>query len=108
MYVSGAPIAPLFSMQDHLLQAVWIRREQIRTYETLINVLASGIPANPDITKRIDELTQDYFELVIPGSKEAKKHADETFAERTSKALADVAYMLSRSGNGKMTKVKPL
>lgn len=110
MYVTGAPTAELFSMQDHLLQAIWMRREQIRTFETLINVLASGISINPDITKEIDRLTQDYFELVLPGSKAAKKNSDRTFAERTNRALAEVASLLSQSGSGKMntSKLKPL
>lgn len=52
MHLEGIPLAPLGTLQDSLYQAVWTRREQMRIFETLINVLASGLSLNPSVSKK--------------------------------------------------------
>ena len=73
MHLEGIPLAPLGTLQDSLYQAVWTRREQMRIFETLINVLASGLSLNPSVSKKIEKLMDEYINLVIPGAEQAKK-----------------------------------
>lgn len=103
MYIEGYPLATLNTMRDGLLQAIWVRHKQTHIFEVLINVMANGLALNPDISKRIDELTTEYIELVIPGSREARRRSDRDFAERTSKALSEVAKLLAEGGSGKIS-----
>ena len=94
MHLEGIPLAPLGTLQDSLYQAVWTRREQMRIFETLINVLASGLSLNPSVSKKIEKLMDEYINLVIPGAEQAKKKADEAFVTKTASALSDVAKLL--------------
>lgn len=95
MYLSGFPPPPLFSLQDSLCQAVFIRREQFRIFETMIGVLTAGLSLDPKLATKIENLMTDYIDLVIPGSKESKKREDEQFVEKTAKALGDIAALLA-------------
>lgn len=106
MYLEGRPLAPLGSIRDTLLQAVWLRREQFRIFETLINVFASALSLDPKLTTRIESISEDYINLVIPGSKELKKKDEEAFIAKTANALNDVAALLA-GYEGNKIKVGP-
>lgn len=100
MYLEGRELHDIGSLRDSLTQAIWVRQRQIRVFETFVNVMANGLSINPDVSKNIEKLTSDYLELIIPGSKEAKRYNDEEFAARTNKTLSDVAKLLAGSSNG--------
>lgn len=108
MFLSGIPLPPLGSFQESLCQAVWIRREQFRIFETMINILASGLSLDPQLSKRIERLTDEYIDLVIPGAKEVRKRSDEAFIAKTANALADVAKLLSKHPGNKMPTKRPI
>jgi hypothetical protein len=76
---------------------VWLRREQFRIFETLINILASGLSLDPKLSKRIEELTDEYINLVIPGTKEIRKKNDSAFIAKTHNTLNEIASMLANS-----------
>lgn len=95
MYLEGAPLAPLGTLQDTLLQAVWLRREQFRVFETAINVFASALSLDPKLSKKIEELNDEYINLVIPGTKELRKRNNEAFVAKTANALDEVTKLLS-------------
>lgn len=97
MYISGCPVHEIGTLQDSLCQAVWLRREQFRIFETLINVLASGLSLDPKLSKRVEELTDEYINLVLPGTKELRKNNDSAFVEKTHQILNDIAAMLAAS-----------
>lgn len=102
MYIEGIELAELNSLRDGLLQAIWVRTRQARIFETLVNVMANGLSINPDIAKRIDELTSEYVDIVVPGTKKTKADNDLAFAERTNKTLSAVAKLLAGGGSGKI------
>lgn len=95
MYLEGAPLAPLGTLQDTLLQSVWLRREQFRVFETAINVFASALSIDPKLSKKIEELNEEYINLVIPGTKELRKSNNEAFVAKTASALDEVTKLLS-------------
>lgn len=76
---------------------MWLRREQFRIFETLINILASGLSLDPKLSKRIEELTDEYINLVIPGTKEIRKKNDSAFIAKTHNTLNEIASMLANS-----------
>lgn len=78
-----------------IMQALWLRESQIHAFETLINIFANGLSINPDISKRINTLTDDYLELRIPGSKEVRKQNDNDFIAESAKTLNEVTQLLS-------------
>lgn len=95
MYLEGAPLAPLGTLQDTLLQAVWLRREQFRVFETAINVFASALSLDPKLSKKIEDLNEEYINLVIPGTKDLRKRNNEAFIAKTANALDEVTKLLS-------------
>lgn len=113
MYLARAPLAPLNTLQDALLRSIWTRREQFRIFETLIGVLANGITVNPEVSKSIEDLSNDYIDLVIPGTKEAKRRKDKEFAAKTATALNDITALLMNhaektKNKNRQNTVKPL
>lgn len=103
MYLEGAPLAPLNTLQDTLLQAVWLRREQFRVFETAINVFASALAIDPKLSKKIEELNDEYINLVIPGTKELRKKNNDAFVAKTANALDEVTKLLSGYKGNTMT-----
>ena len=103
MYLEGRPLAPLGTIRDTLLQSVWLRREQFRIFETLINVFASALSLDPKLTSKIESISEDYINLVIPGSTELKKKNEEAFIAKTASALNDVAALLAGYEGNKVT-----
>lgn len=94
MYLNNCPLAPLNTLQDTLLQSIWIRREQFRVFETMINIFANGLSLSPKLSERIEKLSNEYIELVIPGTQAAKKENETKFIERTASTLEEVSKLL--------------
>lgn len=88
-----------------LSQAIWSRREQAKVFATAINVLASGLSLNPQVSTKIESCMDDFINIVMPGAKEAKKKADENFIKKTASALDDVARLLQKH-NSKISTFK--
>ena len=74
---------------------MWLRREQFRVFETAINVFASALSLDPKLSKKIEELNDEYINLVIPGTKELRKRNNEAFVAKTANALDEVTKLLS-------------
>lgn len=75
----------------------------MHAFETLINVFANGLSINPDISKKITDLTNDYLELRLPGSKDLRKKNDDAFIAESAKTLNTITQIL---GNYKGNKIK--
>lgn len=102
LYLSSFKLPELYSLQDSLLTSIWLRREQFRIFETMINVLSAGLTLDSKVSTKIEDLMQDYINLVIPGSTEDKKKRDAAFASKTAQALNDVAALLASSPGSKI------
>lgn len=74
----------------------------MRAFETLINIFACGLSINPDISKKINELTDEYLELTLPGSKEVRKQNDAAFVAKSAQTLKEVTELLSNNYKGNM------
>lgn len=94
LFLHNRVIAPLGSPRDILIQAMWIREQQQFAFETLINIFANSLSINPDISSKITDLTNEYLEICIPGSEEARKANDKTFVAKAAKTLEDVTQLL--------------
>lgn len=94
------------SLEEALQNAIWMRREQFRVFETMINVLSAGLSLNPDISKRIQKLMNDYMDLVIPGSKAIRKSEDENFLKKTSESLNAITKILEDHGSMSISKTR--
>ena len=102
LYLSSFKLPELYSLQDSLLTSIWLRREQFRIFETMINVLSAGLTLDSKVSTKIEDLMQDYINLVIPGSTKDKKERDAAFAAKTAQALNDVAALLAASPGSKI------
>lgn len=102
LYLSSFKLPELYSLQDSLLTSIWLRREQFRIFETMINVLSAGLTLDSKVSTKIEDLMQDYINLVIPGSTKDKKERDAAFAAKTAQALNDVAALLATSPGSKI------
>lgn len=74
---------------------MWVRNNQAKAFETLINVFANGLSISPDISSKITKLTNDYLELILPGSSEIREKNDKEFIAQSSKTLEEVTKLLS-------------
>lgn len=104
MFMSNVKVAPLQSVQDLLMQASWLHNKQLRAFETMINIFSNAMSINPDLTKKINALANDYLEILIPGSKEARKKEEEAFISETANTLNDVSKLLSNYQGSRIKK----
>lgn len=68
----------------------------------MISVLAAGLSLDPKVSTKIEDLMNDYINLVIPGTTKDKKERDAAFAAKTAQALNDVAALLQASPGSKI------
>lgn len=68
----------------------------------MISVLAAGLSLDPKVSTKIEDLMNDYINLVIPGTTKDKKERDAAFAAKTAQALNDVAALLQSSPGSKI------
>lgn len=90
MHLDGLPSVRLGSVRDKLRLAAWYRREQKQLYETMMNVYSAVITVNPEVLKKVQGLIEDYFEIVIPGSRNLSKKAEETTLKAQASALDSI------------------
>lgn len=105
LYLDGLSPVPAGSLQDRIRLTAWYKREQFRIFEALINVYANVISSNPDIIKKVEAVIDEYIELVVPGSGEAKKAAQDSFIKSQSSAL-NAIYDVLKTHNDGLTKKK--
>lgn len=66
----------------------------------MINLYANVISVNPDIMKKVQALIDDYFETIIPGSKELNKRAEENTIKSQGEALKSIYDALKGHSQG--------
>jgi len=86
------------------MQSLWLRNHQLKAFEVLINIFANGLAINPDISKKINELTEEYLDLCLPGTKEVNKKNNEDFIAKSAQTLKEVANLLANNYQGNRLK----
>lgn len=99
MLLNGYEVSDLGTLGATLETAVWMRREQFRIFETMINVLAQGLTVSPEIGKKVQKLINEYMELVAPGSEAARKKNERDFIKNTAYSLNEITELLRTSGS---------
>ena len=94
MYLDGLPYVRLGSLQDRIRISTWYRAKQPDIFNCLINVYANAMAVNPDITKKVQSLIEDFLELMIPGSKKLKDQEEDTFIKKQQAALEQISARL--------------
>lgn len=69
----------------------------------MITVLSAGLTLDSKVSTKIEDLMNEYINLVIPGTAEDKKKRDAAFATKTAQALNDVAALLAASPGSKIS-----
>lgn len=95
MRLDGAKVYRLGSIEDRAQTAVYYRREQMRLFETMISVYSSAMSTLPEMRTTVVNLMTDYFEIVLPGSKEMRKLDEKNFVEKQSSALQNIEKLLA-------------
>jgi hypothetical protein len=95
LHLSGIKNSKLGSIEDRTRIAVYYRREQLRVFETLIGVYSSAMISFPEMRQSVLNMVEDYFEIVVPGSKQVRKEDERNFVEKQSKALENIAALLA-------------
>ena len=101
MMLDGLPYTPLHSLTDRIRVSAWYRREQLRLFETLISVYSNVLAINPDIMNNIKKSLDDYFELLIPGSKEIRAEEQKNFVKNQEKTMQSIFGVLQSYESGR-------
>lgn len=60
----------------------------------MINIFANGLSLSPNLSSRIEKLSDEYINLVIPGTRELKKVSEEAFVAKTANTLNEITTLL--------------
>ena len=104
MLLSGFEVSELGSLAATIETAVWMRREQFRVFETMIDVLSQGMTLSTDMANKVQRLMNQYIDLVVPGSETERKEKEATFMQNTAQSLNDITNILKGSAAGKIDK----